>query len=68
MKITYVGKSLGLGDTVAKITEATGIKKLVDTVSDAMGVDCGCAKRQEKLNEMFPYNNKENERTETTSE
>lgn len=68
MKITYVGKSLGLGDTVAKITEATGIKKLVDTVSDAMGVDCGCAKRQEKLNEMFPYNNKENERTEITGE
>ena len=41
-------KSKGLGDTVAKITEVTGIKKLVG--------DCeGCNKRQEKLNKMFSY-------------
>lgn len=68
MKITYLGESRGLGDTVAKITEATGIKKIVDTISEATGTDCGCAKRQEALNEMFPYNNKQDERTETTSE
>jgi glycerol dehydrogenase-like iron-containing ADH family enzyme len=67
MKITYLGESRGLGDTIAKITEATGIKKVVDTIAEATGVDCGCPKRQETLNEMFPYNNKENERTETTS-
>lgn len=67
MKITYLGESRGLGDTVAKITEATGIKKVVDTIAEATGTDCGCSKRQEKLNEMFPYNNNENERTETTS-
>jgi len=50
-------KSKGLGDTVAKITKATGIKKVVDTVSKATGKDCGCGKRQDTLNRLFPYNN-----------
>jgi len=50
-------KSKGLGDTVAKITKATGIKKVVDTVAKATGKDCGCNKRQETLNRFFPYNN-----------
>ena len=50
-------KSKGLGDTVAKITKATGIKKIVDTVAKAAGKDCGCDKRQETLNRFFPYNN-----------
>ncbi len=51
-------KSKGLGDTIAKITKATGIKKVVDTVAKATGKDCGCGKRQENLNRLFPYNNK----------
>ena len=51
-------KSKGLGDTIAKITKATGIKKVVDTVAKAAGKDCGCSKRQENLNRLFPYNNK----------
>jgi len=50
-------KSKGLGDTVAKITKATGIKKVVDTVAKATGKDCGCNKRQDTLNRLFPYNN-----------
>ena len=50
--------SKGLGDTVAKFTEATGIKKVVDTVAKATGKDCGCGKRQKALNRLFPYNNK----------
>ena len=45
-------KSKGLGDTIAKITEATGIDKLVKFVA---GEDCGCDKRKEKLNKLFPY-------------
>ena len=49
-------KSKGLGDTVAKITKATGIKKVVDTVSKVTGKDCGCDERKEKLNRLFPYN------------
>lgn len=47
--------STGLGDTVEKITKKTGIKKVVDKVFDKLGKDCGCDKRQEKLNEIFRY-------------
>jgi ABC-type thiamine transport system ATPase subunit len=45
-------KSTGLGDTIAKITEATGIDKLVKFIA---GEDCGCDERKEKLNKLFPY-------------
>jgi hypothetical protein len=51
-------KSKGLGDTIEKITKATGIKKVVDTVSKATGKDCGCDKRRDTLNRIFPYDNK----------
>ena len=58
-KLNYMEnkKSKGLGDTVAKITKATGIKKVVDTVAKVTGKDCGCGKRQDTLNRLFPYNN-----------
>ena len=49
-------KSKGLGDTVAKFTKATGIKKVVDTVSKVTKKDCGCMKRKDTLNRLFPYN------------
>tara|TARA_B110001450_G_scaffold89677_1_gene85262 strand:- start:2639 stop:3025 length:387 start_codon:yes stop_codon:yes gene_type:complete len=45
-------KSKGLGDTIEKFTEATGIKKVVKWIA---GEDCGCDKRKEKLNQMFKY-------------
>jgi hypothetical protein len=44
--------SQGLGDTIAKVTKATGIEKLVKF---ALGEDCGCNERKEKLNKLFPY-------------
>jgi len=44
--------SEGLGDTVEKITKATGIKKAVKFLA---GEDCGCNERKEKLNEIFRY-------------
>ena len=44
--------SKGLGDTVEKITTATGIKKAVKWLA---GEDCGCDQRKEKLNKMFRY-------------
>lgn len=50
-------KSKGLGDSIEKVTKATGIKKVVEAVSKATGKDCGCAKRREKLNQAFPYSN-----------
>ena len=54
-------KSKGFGDTVAKFTEVTGIKKVVEVVTDALGMeDCGCAKRQEILNNLLPYSNNNN--------
>ena len=50
------GKSKGLGDTIAKITHATGLNKVAEAVAKAAGKDdCGCGRRQDKLNEMFPY-------------
>tara|TARA_B100001113_G_scaffold302272_1_gene261685 strand:- start:106 stop:495 length:390 start_codon:yes stop_codon:yes gene_type:complete len=48
-------KSKGLGDTVEKVTKATGIKKATDFIFNKLGVDCGCDKRKEKLNKLFPY-------------
>lgn len=49
-------KSKGLGDTIAKITHVTGIDKAVELAVKALGKqDCGCAKRQEALNQKFPY-------------
>jgi hypothetical protein len=51
-------KSKGLGDSIEKITKATGIKKIVDVVSKATGKDCGCNERKNNLNKLFPYNYK----------
>lgn len=51
-----IQESKGLGDTIAKVTNALGIDKLAEEVAHAMGKeDCGCGKRREKLNDMFPY-------------
>ena len=39
-----LGKSRGLGDTIAKLTKAVGIRQ------------CGgCAKRRKALNKIFPF-------------
>lgn len=49
-------ESKGLGDTIAKVTNALGIDKVAESVAHAMGKeDCGCGKRREKLNDLFPY-------------
>jgi hypothetical protein len=48
-------KSKGLGDTIEKITKATGIKTVVDKVSDGLNIPCGCQQRKEKLNKLIPY-------------
>jgi hypothetical protein len=58
-----VEKSKGLGDTIEKITTATGIKKVVETVAKATGKDCGCNKRRDALNRAFPYQNNETKKT-----
>jgi len=48
-------ESKGLGDTIEKITKATGVKAVVDTVSKITGKDCGCKARRDALNKSFPY-------------
>jgi hypothetical protein len=51
----------GLGDTIAYLTSLLKIDKLVKEVTEAMGIeDCGCTRRQEELNKLFPYKKKEN--------
>ena len=62
-------KSQGLGDTIAKITSATKLDKLAESIADAVGAeDCGCAARREKLNKMFPYNGSRSQKTFPTQE
>ncbi len=48
-------ESKGFGDTIAKFTEKTVIKTVVDKMSDGLNIPCGCANRQEWFNKKFPY-------------
>jgi len=50
-KASFDNKSKGLGDDIAKFTKATGINKVVKAIAP----DCGCDKRQQKLNDKFSY-------------
>ena len=47
-------KNQGLGDKIESFTKATGIKKVVDTMSQGLNIPCGCAQRKKTLNELFP--------------
>lgn len=51
-KKNFDQQSKGVGDTIEKITEATGIKKAVKFIA---GDDCGCDDRKKILNHIFPY-------------
>ena len=56
LKLMGKNKSKGLGDTIQKITNATGISALTNMLQDKGVIkDCGCNKRKEKLNKRFPY-------------
>ena len=48
----------GLGDSIERITKATGVKHLVDSLAEIFGKDCKCKDRKEKLNKLFPYETK----------
>ena len=49
-------KSKGVGDTIAKITNITGLDKVADAVAKMAGKeDCGCNRRRQTMNELFPY-------------
>lgn len=48
----------GFGDTLKNIFDSTGVTKVVETVTNALGIeDCGCGARQELLNSILPYTN-----------
>jgi len=51
-------KSRGLGDTIEKITKATGIKSIVEAFTKVTGKDCNCDGRREWLNKKAPYRHK----------
>ena len=51
----------GLGDTLERFTKATGIKNVVEKVSEFTGKDCGCKKRKNFLNKIFSYDTLETE-------
>ena len=53
-------KSRGLGDSIHKLTTATGIKKMGDVVSDGLNIPCGCEGRRKAMNIMFPYSHGKN--------
>lgn len=48
-------KSKGLGDSIEKITKATGIKTMTEKIADGLNIPCGCEGRKDALNKMFPY-------------
>jgi len=61
MEDNKVTKSEGFGDDVAKLASAMRLDIAANKIAKAMGKkDCGCKKRQEKLNQAFPYNKNEN--------
>jgi hypothetical protein len=57
-RIVKKSKPKGLGDTIENFTQTTGIKRVVDAVSEATGVPCGCGARKDALNRIFPYDKK----------
>jgi hypothetical protein len=55
----YDGPDRGLGDTIARFTQVTGIAKAVETVAKITGKDCGCAGRRAKMNQAVPFKEEE---------
>jgi hypothetical protein len=59
IKNEYVNGMRGFGDSIDKLFQKTGVKKIVKKVTGDK--DCSpCAKRREKLNELFPYKKRNN--------
>ena len=58
-KSNYMEKSKGLGDTIEKFTQTTGVKSFTQVLARSgifgKSKDCGCNKRKDQLNKAFPY-------------
>tara|TARA_Y100001937_G_scaffold56142_1_gene77171 strand:- start:18 stop:197 length:180 start_codon:yes stop_codon:yes gene_type:complete len=52
---TLNSKSIGFGDTVAKVAKVVGADKVARAYTKVTGKDCGCGQRRDSLNRMFPY-------------
>ena len=51
-----MSKSKGLGDDIAKVTKFAKLDKIAESIAKSLGKkDCGCNKRQDTLNKIFPY-------------
>ncbi len=48
----------GLGDSIENFTTKTGIKTIVDRVSEGLNIPCGCEGRRKAMNAIFPYRDK----------
>jgi hypothetical protein len=54
-----MSKSKGLGDDIKKITSITKLDKIAESIAKSLGkADCGCSKRQDKLNKYPSILNK----------
>ncbi len=53
-KQTKIKESIPVGNIIKKVTKATGIKKAVKMFTPD-GKDCGCEKREKKLNKIWSY-------------
>ena len=54
-----MSKSKGLGDDIKKITSATKLDIIAESIAKVLGKsNCGCSQRQDKLNKLFPYGDK----------
>lgn len=51
--------SKGLGDTVEKAMKAFKLNRLAELYTVLTGKPCNCRTRQEALNKLMPYKNKE---------
>ena len=47
--------SRGLGDTIEKFANTTGLNKITEAYSQVTKKDCGCNKRRDLLNQLVPY-------------
>ena len=47
-------RSRGLGDDIHNFTTKTGIKAVVDKVSQGLNIPCGCEGRRKAMNALFP--------------
>lgn len=51
MQIRVIKKHKGLGDSIAAVAKSVYADKIAEAIAKGVGAeDCGCAKRQEALN------------------